>query len=76
MPNKILKNLLKQYIETAFENEEAFLDKFWSQGGENVELNECYMASQRTIIHVTLYNGQHVTDTIDTDEFIAWCEAL
>lgn len=66
---------LNGYIRAAFDNEEQFLERFWGGGG-SPELLECYMASERTRIVCLVSSGDHIGDTIRTDEFIQWCEQV
>lgn len=67
------KTLLSRYIATAFDNEDDFLCHFL--GGEYCEeLIECYMASERTRVVFLDNHGCHITATIPTDDFMAWCD--
>jgi hypothetical protein len=64
---------LDSYIAKAFNNEEKFIKRFFMA---NAELLECYMASERSWITVLVESGAHVTTTIDTTEFIEWCNTV
>lgn len=66
-----LLNGLRRYIGAAFEHEDEFVERFIGKAG--VELQECYMASERTkLVYMTTEDGGLWTDTISTHDFIAW----
>ena len=68
---------LSDYICTAFNNEEAFLNRFYvNLDGGPVELQECYMASIATRISIQVGTGVTMLKTIKTAEFIDWCDEM
>ena len=69
----VLTDLLSLYIIKVFDNEGDFLADL-TEGFQDAELLECYMASERTKIVVLAHEGQHITTTIPTAEVIAWCD--
>ena len=74
-PNQAaLKLGIRRYISAAFEHEASFMERF----APTVlgELNECYMASERTRVVFVLDTGQHVGDYIRTDEFMDWVDFI
>lgn len=66
---------LSAYIATAFKHEAEFLEKFCSDLSPE-DLLEVYMADTRTKIDVMVPSGTHVTTTISTTKFIAWCNDM
>ena len=69
----VLTDLLSLYICKVFDNEDDFLADL-TDGFQDAELLECYMASERTKIVVLTNEGQHITTTIPTAEITAWCD--
>lgn len=69
----VLTDLLYLYICKVFDNEDDFLADL-TEGFQDAELLECYMASKQTKIVVLTHEGQHVTTTIPTVEVTAWCD--
>ena len=66
---------LSTYITTAFKHEEEFLTKFCEKLLAE-DLLEVYMADTRTKIEVIVPSGTHITTTISTTKFIAWCDEM
>ncbi len=66
---------LATYIATAFKHEEEFLEKFCSKLSAE-DLLDLYMADTRTKIVVMVPSGSHITTTISTTKFIAWCDEM
>ncbi|MCK5385785.1 MAG: hypothetical protein KAJ39_01280 [Gammaproteobacteria bacterium] len=72
-----LINALQFYITKAFDNEALFLHRFTNfDEVKNIELDECYMASERTRIKIILADGKEAVFTIGTNDFIDFCDAL
>lgn len=69
----VLTDLLSLYICKVFDNEGEFLADM-TEGFEDWELLECYMASERTKIVMLDVDGQHVTTTLSTLEVLHWCD--
>lgn len=75
MDKSLLTNLLNIYIRKAFENEKAFLGRFWVRDTD--ELSEFYMASERCRMNIMLVeHGKTMTTTIRTDEFLEWADSI
>ncbi len=69
----VLTDLLSLYICKVFDNEGDFLADL-TDGFQDAELLECYMASERTKIVVLTHEGQHITTIIPTMEVLHWCD--
>lgn len=69
-PNAFLLEM-ERFITHAFDNEQEFINYFVPElAGWTLE--ECYMASGRTRLYLRNYDGQDITKTILTLEFISW----
>lgn len=66
-----LQEQLAYFIGIAFEYEQEFLAEFFIDADE---LLEVYMASERTYITYLHRSGNTMSTTINTDDFLNWCE--
>lgn len=63
---------LNEYIRTAFDNEQSFIERFLPKGVEH--LTACYMASGTTFIRFQDKGLNEFEIAIDTNDFIEWYE--
>lgn len=74
-----LRDSLKYYITTIFNNEDEFIDEFlqdW-EDGNIIEVTECYFASER--VRLELFNidtGNHITTTVSTMAVCEWVDRI
>jgi len=68
-----LISTLKYYIDCAFDNEEEFLKEFWKGRDDDMLLN-LYMGDEKCKFNIMTDSGTTITSTIETDEYIEWCE--
>lgn len=63
-------------IQTAYLHSESFREHFCKNWCNNIEfeLDQVYMASERTKVTVCTVEGVLVTDCISTEDFITWVE--
>lgn len=71
-----LIELLNVVIGKVFENEKSFMDACWREQVEWDELIEFYMASECCRIAVLLPCGTTITDTVKTDDVLAWVDDI
>lgn len=71
-----LQKLLKHYITLIYANEEEFLKEFFPDL-RNMEVHECYFASERVRIAIGIINeGQQISTTLPTTNVIEWVDKL
>jgi len=75
MKSDLIK-LLNVVIGKVFENEKSFMDSCWRKQIEWDELLEFYMASERCRISVLLPCGETITDTVKTEDVLAWADSI
>ncbi len=77
---KLMREILKFYIEQIYENEESFIEHFYSKyEDENtyIELDQVYFANDR--VKIVLHNvdlGNHFSTTISTMAVCDWVDNL
>jgi len=64
---------LDVYIDFVFDHEKEFLAKF---ALEAYDLTNIYFSTERIKIYYILESGQHVTDSIETKDFVTWMESI
>ena len=70
--HQIMKDI-EPYIDFIFEHEDEFLKSFAKVAFDDVFcLSEISFGSDEIKIVYVLESGQHIQDTITTEEFIAW----
>ena len=70
-----LQNELEKYIRTAFDNEEAFIERF--HFSQKLGLGSLHMACGQCL--VGLDNGDqrgYAYRAISTEEYMLWCESI
>lgn len=69
---------IQRCVEVALKNHDAFLDEFWLNWRDNgvLELHNCYVGSERTLILVRMESGGLTSNTISNGKFISWVESV
>jgi hypothetical protein len=69
--------LLDAIICKVFDREEEFMrDVYRPNQSWDGELVEFYMASERCRLTVLLHSGEHITDTVKTQDVLDWIEGI
>lgn len=63
---------LTPYVETIYEHEQCFLDRFGK--GDATDLVEVSFSETQIKIVYILDCGQHVCDSVDVADFVRWLE--
>lgn len=74
-----LTELLNAVCCKVFDNEVSFMETCWQYGKDRNywdELIEFYMAGERCRIAVLLPCGTTITDTVKTEDVLAWIEGI
>jgi len=70
-----LISALKGYIDCAFIHEAEFLKEFWKGRPEDMLL-DLYMGDEKIRFNIMTDEGSQITSTVETDDYIEWCEKM